>query len=158
MDARMGISSKSKSKILIYGILFLYFAGLIIFLSYNLLDGLISIHQETIFVGMILFMIFGLAIFQTLFSSINILYFTKDNEYILPLPLKPYQIILARTGVMLIIEYVIIFLLGLIPLVMYGVLTNAGILYYINDLLCYIITNFTNFVNKYNCYDYYEFC
>ena len=42
MDARMGISSKSKSKILIYGILFLYFAGLIIFFSYNLLDGLIS--------------------------------------------------------------------------------------------------------------------
>ena len=138
MDARMGISSKSKSKILIYGILFLYFAGLIIFLSYNLLDGLISIHQETIFVGMILFMIFGLAIFQTLFSSINILYFTKDNEYILPLPLKPYQIILARTGVMLIIEYVIIFLLGLIPLVMYGVLTNAGILYYIT-MICSVI-------------------
>ena len=83
-------------------------------------------------------MIFGLAIFQTLFSSINILYFTKDNEYILPLPLKPYQIILARTGVMLIIEYVIIFLLGLIPLVMYGVLTNAGILYYIT-MICSVI-------------------
>ena len=139
MDARMGISTKSKNKILIYGILFLYFAGLIIFLGYNLLDGLIAIHQETIFVGMILFMIFGLAIIQTIFSSINILYFTKDSEYLLPLPLKPYQIILARTNVMLIAEYVIIFLIGFIPLVMYGILTGAGIVYYLTMILSVIL-------------------
>ncbi len=139
MDARMGISTKSKNKILIYGILFLYFAGLIIFLGYNLLDGLIAIHQETIFVGMILFMIFGLAIIQTIFSSINILYFTKDSEYLLPLPLKPYQIILARTNVMLIAEYVIIFLIGFIPLVMYGILTGAGIVYYLTMILAVIL-------------------
>ena len=56
MDSRMGVSSKSNGKILLYGILFLYFAGLIIFLSYNLLDGLIAIHQEAIFVSLVLFM------------------------------------------------------------------------------------------------------
>ena len=139
MDARMGISTKSKSKIIVYGLLFLYFAGLIIFLGYNLLDGLIAIHQETIFVGMILFMIFGFAIIQTIFSSINILYFTKDSEYLLPLPLKPYQIILARTNVMLIAEYVIIFLIGFIPLVMYGILTGAGIVYYLTMILSVIL-------------------
>ena len=139
IDSRMGISTKSKSKIIIYGLLFLYFAGLIIFLGYNLLDGLIAIHQETIFVGMILFMIFGLAIIQTIFSSINILYFTKDSEYLLPLPLKPYQIILARTNVMLIAEYVIIFLIGFIPLAMYGVLTGAGIVYYVTMVLAVIL-------------------
>ena len=139
MDARMGISTKSKSKIIVYGLLFLYFAGLITFLGYNLLDGLIAIHQETIFVGMILFMIFGLAIIQTIFSSINILYFTKDSEYLLPLPLKPYQIILARTNVMLIAEYVIIFLIGFIPLVMYGILTGAGIVYYLTMILAVIL-------------------
>ncbi len=139
MDARMGISTKSKSKIIVYGLLFLYFAGLIIFLGYNLLDGLIAIHQETIFVGMILFMIFGLGIIQTIFSSITILYFTKDSEYLLPLPLKPYQIILARTNVMLIAEYVIIFLIGFIPLVMYGILTGAGIVYYLTMILSVIL-------------------
>ena len=139
MDAKMGISTKSKSKIIVYGLLFLYFAGLIIFLGYSLLDGLIAIHQETIFIGMILFMIFGLSIIQTIFSSINILYFTKDSEYLLPLPLKPYQIILARTNVMLIAEYVIIFLIGFIPLVMYGILTGAGIVYYLTMILAVIL-------------------
>ena len=48
MDARMGISTKSKSTIIVYGLLFLYFAGLIIFLGYNLLDGLIAIHLSLI--------------------------------------------------------------------------------------------------------------
>ena len=139
MDARMGISTKSKSKIIVYGLLFLYFAGLIIFLGYNLLDGLIAIHQETIFVGMILFMIFGLVIIQTIFSCINILYFTKDSEYLLPLPLKPYQIILARTNVMLIAEYLIIFLVGFIPLIMYGILTGAGIIYYLTAIFAVIL-------------------
>ena len=139
MDAQMGVSAKSKSKFLLYGLLFLYFAGLIIFLSYNLLDGLIQIQQEEIFIGMILFMIFGLAIVQTIFSSINVLYFTKDSEYLLPLPLKPYQIILARTNVMLISEYLIIFLVGCIPLIMYGILTGAGIVYYITMLLAVIL-------------------
>ena len=84
-------------------------------------------------------MIFGLAIVQTIFSSINILYFTKDNEYILPLPLKPYQIILARTNVMLIAEYAIIFLLGFIPLIMYGILTGAGMVYYITMVFAVIL-------------------
>ena len=139
MDAQMGVSAKSKSKFLLYGLLFLYFAGLIIFLSYNLLAGLIQIQQEEIFIGMILFMIFGLAIVQTIFSSINVLYFTKDSEYLLPLPLKPYQIILARTNVMLISEYLIIFLVGCIPLIMYGILTGAGIVYYITMLLAVIL-------------------
>ncbi len=139
MDAKMGMSTKSKSKILIYGFLFLYLAALIILFAYNLLKGLIAINQPNVFVAMILFVIFGVAIVQTVFSSINILYFTKDNEYLLPLPLKPYQIILARTNVLIIGEYIMIFFLGLIPLVMFGVLTGAGITYYILMLITILV-------------------
>ena len=141
MNMKMGISS-TKSKIvsnLIYAILLVYFAGIILFLSYNIIDGLKIIHQETTFIGMILFMVLGISVIQTIFSSINILYFTKDNEYLLPLPLKPYQIILARTNVMLIAEYVIIFLIGLIPLILYGILTGAGVLFYITMVLAVIL-------------------
>ena len=139
MNTKMGVGTKSKFKILAYVFLFLYFAAIIIGLSYNLLQGLIEINQASVFVGMILFMIFGLAIMQTIFSSINILYFTKDNEYILPLPLKPYQIILARTIVMLIGEYIFISLIGVIPLGLYGILTGAGVLYYILMILAIIL-------------------
>ena len=139
MDAKMGVSAKSKAKYLLYGLLFLYLAGLIVFLCYNLLDGLIQIQQEKVFIGMILFAILGVTTIQTIFSSINILYFTKDNEYLLPLPLKPYQIILARTNVMIIAEYAIIALVGLIPFIVYGIQTGANIVFYIKALLAVIL-------------------
>ena len=40
---------------------------------------------------------------------------------------------------MLIAEYVIIFLIGFIPLVMYGILTGAGIVYYLTMTLAVIL-------------------
>ena len=142
MSSGMGISNNGKSKIaskILYTILFIYLAGIIIFFSYNIIDGLKMIQQETVFVGMILFMVLAITAIQTIFSSINILYFTKDNEYLLPLPLKPYQIIFARTNVMLITQYLIIFLVGIIPLTLYGILTNANSTFYILMLISIVL-------------------
>ena len=140
MDAKMGVTSKnSKNKFILYGILFLYLAVLVTFFSYNLINGLITINQQTVFIGIILFIVFGVVIAQSILSSINILYFTKDSEYLLPLPLKPYQIILARTNVMLVVQFLIIALVGLLPLVIYGILTNASISYYILMLISVLL-------------------
>ena len=60
MNSNMGISINGKSKIaskILYAILFIYLAGIIIFFSYNVIDGLKMIQQETVFVGIILFMV-----------------------------------------------------------------------------------------------------
>lgn len=89
--------------------------------------------------GMILFGIISFASFQSIFSSINLLYFTKDSEYILPLPLKPYQIILARTIVLICLEYIIEVFIGLVPLTIYGIQTGARILYYISMIIGLIL-------------------
>ena len=142
MNTKMGMPSNSKSSYLskiLYTLLFLYIAGIIILFSYGMINGLKSIHQETTFIGLILFSILGITTIQSIFSSINILYFTKDNEYLLPLPLKPYQILLARTNVLIILEYIITILIGFIPLTLYGILTNIGILYYITMVISLIL-------------------
>lgn len=140
-NSKMGIqvgSQKKLSKIL-YFILILYLIGIFVFLSYNLIDGFIQIQQEEVFVGMVLFGIIGFAGFQSIFSSINSLYFTKDSEFILPLPLKPYQIISARTVVLILLEYIIEFFIGFVPLVMYGIQTGSGVLYYITMVISLIL-------------------
>ena len=142
MNTKMGMPSNVKGKYLskiLYTLLFLYLAGIIIILSYGMINGLKGIHQETAFIGLILFSILGITTVQSIFSSINILYFTKDSEYLLPLPLKPYQIILARTNVLIILEYIITILVGLIPLTLYGILTNMGILYYITMIISLVL-------------------
>ena len=140
-NSKMGIQTESKKKLpkVLYFMLILYLIAIFAFLSYNLIDGFIKIHQEKVFIGMILFGIIGFAAFQSIFSSINSLYFTKDSEFILPLPLKPYQIISARTIVLILLEYIIEFFIGFVPLVMYGYQTGSGILYYITMLIALIL-------------------
>ena len=129
----------SITKVLLYGLLFLYIIAIIGFLCYQLIGSLKSVNQETTFIGLILLMVLGVTVVQTLFSSINLLYFTKDTDSILPLPLKPYQIILARTNVIILVGYVIDFIIGLIPLIIYGIMLNCGIMYYISIILSLIL-------------------
>ncbi len=69
----------------------------------------------------------------------NIFYFSNDIEYVLPFPIKPRQIIMAKFNVILITEYVVGIVFGLVPLTIYGILTNANILYYIISLITLLI-------------------
>lgn len=140
MEAQTMGNNKSKlGMAFLYLFLIVYLGGIIGFLSYNVIDGLISIQQEAVFIGLILLMTIGFTLFQSIFSSINVLYFTKDSEYILPLPLKPSEIILARTNVIIIMEYIVELIISLVPLIIYGVMTGAGVIYYITMLIALIL-------------------
>ena len=133
MNTQMGMPSKSNkivSKIL-YAVLFLYLAAIVSLFSGGMVESLKIINQQEIFIGLILLVVTAFCVIQTIFSSINVFYFTKDNEYILPLPLKPYEIILARTNVLIITEYIVTVLIGFIPLLVYGVLTSVSMSYYL---------------------------
>ena len=137
MEAAASSKNKtnSKSMMILYAIVFLYLAGIVGFFSYNLVQGLIEIQQEEIFLGLILLAIGVFVLIQTIFSAISLLYYSKDNEYILPLPIKPSQIVMAKTNVLLITEYFIVAIIGLIPLIIYGILTTANIFYYITMII-----------------------
>ena len=133
MNTKLGMPSR-KNKIIskiLYLILFLYLTTIIVLFSSGMVESLKIINQQEIFIGLILLLVTTFCVIQTIFSSINIFYFTKDNEYILPLPLKPYEIILARTNVLIITEYIVTVLIGFIPLLVYGVLTSASMSYYL---------------------------
>ena len=129
---------RTTGMVILYIFMFLYLAGIIAVFSNGLIKELMAINQEQMFLGLILL---GIAIFiliQSIFSAINLLYYSKDNEYILPLPIKPSQIVAAKTNVLLITEYFIVGIIGLVPLVIYGILTSAGILYFISMLIVLI--------------------
>ena len=128
-----------KVKRLLYFILFAVLAGVVGLFSSNIIDVLKDLNQETSFIGIILFLVLILSIIQSVFSSVNMLYFTKDTEYILPLPLKPYQIIIARTNVIIIVQYFIEIIVGLIPLIVYGFKMNCGPMFYVPVLISLIL-------------------
>ena len=127
-------NKKTKNKIgmmLLYAILVVYIMGIFGVLSYQIINTLKQINQESIFIGLFLM---GIAIFiivQAMISATNVFYFSKDLEYILPLPLKPREIMISKFNVILITEYVIEFIFALVPIIIYGILTSGGILYYL---------------------------
>ena len=81
METAGGSKNKtnSKSMMILYAIVFLYLAGIVGFFSYNLVQGLIEIQQEEIFLGLILLAIGVFVLIQTIFSAISLLYYSKDN-------------------------------------------------------------------------------
>lgn len=98
-----------------------------------------TIEQEGVIVnliciaGSLLTFIFGMAV------VISVYYYTSDIEYLLPLPLKPYQIVAAKFTVTLLYEYLTVILFILPPLIGYGAAMHGGIVYWISMVLAILL-------------------
>lgn len=132
-------NSKKIGMLFLYLILVLYLAGIFGVISYGMITSLMAIGQQNVFIGIFFLAIAFLMVFQTVISGMNILYFAKDIEYVLPLPLKPREILMAKLNTILVTEYVTECIFGIVPLVLFGVLTGASALYYIAMLFVLIL-------------------
>lgn len=131
---------KSSTKmILLYAFLFLYLGAIFGVMSYSMIEGLIQIKQEQVFLSLFFLAISMLLLIQSIFTCMNVFYFSKDVEYILPLPLKPREIVIAKFNTILVTEYITEAIFGIIPLGIYGILTQAGIGYYIMTLASLLV-------------------
>lgn len=123
---------KIKSKIL-YLFIFVCFIPLLFSLfvvgkeGYNLLS---QMDQQGVVIGLvcaaagIMTFVFGLSIVLSVF------YYTSDIEYLLPLPLKPYQIVASKFTITLLYEYITTFVIVAPALVGYGIAAGAGFTYW----------------------------
>jgi hypothetical protein len=101
----------------------------------SMYDLFVQIHQEGVLLATgfayvsVLILVFGV------FYVINIFYFAQDIDFLLPLPIKPAQLISAKFCVTLLYEYltVIMFLLPLI--VAYGIKSSGGLLFFFYSFL-----------------------
>ncbi|MBQ1533666.1 MAG: hypothetical protein IIZ64_02485 [Erysipelotrichaceae bacterium] len=118
-------------RIVLYGLIFAYLIGVFGFLSYEILSGLIVLKQEEAFIGYILMAIITLVLFTTIISTMNVLYFSSDNRFVLPLPFKPLEVLSAKLNTLLVYVYMEEAMLGLIPMIMYGIMTKQNIIYYL---------------------------
>ena len=132
-------NNKNIGYIILYGILFLYLAGLIGIMSYGMIHMLASIGQEKVFLGLFFLVLAAFMLIQNIFSSLNVLYFAKDIEYLLPLPIKPREMVQAKLNTILITEYIMELIIGITPLIIYGILTGAGILYYFAMIIILLV-------------------
>lgn len=141
LDLKAGRKKLSPQLLLMIfvGICFLPMAVSIAYLVSAMFDSLAQIGQEGIVLslgtGVTAFIIFFFGIFYIL----NTFYFSSDVECLLPLPLKPWQIIGAKFLVTVIYEYLteILFMGPLI--IVYGVKSGGGILFYLYSIIVILL-------------------
>lgn len=74
-----------------------------------------------------------------IFFIMGVFYYSNDIELLLPLPLKPWQILGAKFTSVLVYEYMTQLVFFLPVLISYGIKDKANILYYIYGMIAYLL-------------------
>jgi len=137
---------KNKAQLIKKVVLFLVFAlafvPLVMAFGYMVsgaYDLLVPVGQEGVLLGLSLSLVSMVIFFFGLFYVISVFYFSKDIEFLLPLPLRPWEILGAKFLVALIYEYLseLVFLLPV--LVVFGLKSGGGVYYYLTCLAIFLI-------------------
>ncbi len=123
------------SKYIFFGLLFAYLIGVCSYGSYALLNNFIALGQEDAFIAILLMAIITLVMFTTIISCMNVLYFSDDNRFILPLPLKPLEVLSGKLNTLLVYVYMEELMVAIGPLCIYGYMTGKSFLFYPLGLL-----------------------
>lgn len=109
------------------------------YLSHHIINFLDKIGQPQIFLNIYLLIMAVIVIFQQILASINIYYFSKDLEYILPFPIKPIELLIGRFNMLVSISYITMILFAAVPLLIYGFIASTSLIYYPAMLIILII-------------------
>ena len=123
----------NKKSLMFWILVILIFA--ITYLSYEVMKFLVKINKPGIFIKSYFLFSSILIIFQTIMVCTNIFYFSKDIENIIHLPLKPVEILISKFNTIVFMLYSTEIIFILIPLIVYGVFINAGLLFLIKLIL-----------------------
>ena len=150
--------------VLIFVIIFGTISTIMGVASYYLTTELIKVNQAPVFINIVLLIMFIFLFSKSIFESLNNLYFAKDLKIFLRMPIKPIQLVRAKINNMIISEYVMELMLLLLPILVYGYLVKAGMVFYIyvtiillllpiipivlTSLIAAVIMRFTNFIKN----------
>ena len=111
--------------------LFLIVIISISFMSYKVIRFLKEINQATIFLNGCMMIISFIIVFQTIIICANNYYFSYDLNLLLPLPIKPKDILTAKFITIVLNIYLTELVFFLFPMIIYGIMTFGNLLYYI---------------------------
>ena len=109
------------------------------YLSFEVISYLVNIGQPVLFLNIFFLILMIIIIFQTILASINVYFFSKDLELILPMPIKMEELLISKFNAILINIYLSELIFALIPLIIYGICTYANLLYYFYLILILLI-------------------
>ena len=119
--------------------LIIIFESLIIDLSFKAIKWLDDRGQAILFLKIYLPIIATVFIFQAILICSNVFFFSKDLEYILPLPIKPKELLIAKFNNVVSMIYGIEALFLAMPLLIYGMVASKSIIYFLTMIITLII-------------------
>lgn len=131
--------TKSFGRILFFILIYGYVIGFMSYISYYTIGSLIKIGKPEIFFNLAFTILFGFGIIQSVIGSLNILYFSKDLEFLLPLPIMPKKIVISKLNCLVISQYMAAALLVLPGIIIYGNMLNLELTYYIIGILSLLV-------------------
>lgn len=111
----------------------------ITFLSFKLINWLDMAGQAILFLKAYLPIMASIFMFQAILICTNVFFFSKDLEYILPFPIKPIELLIAKFNNVISITYGMEAIFLLIPLIIYGIVAGESLLYFLVMSLILII-------------------
>ena len=125
---------KFNKKSMFFWLIAIVFLG-ITYVSHQIITFLVDCGQPEIFLNLYFFVLVVLLLFQTILVCANIFFFSKDIEKVLPMPLKPVELLLAKFNTLLCMLYISEGIFGLVPLTLYGLLSHAYFVFFIWEII-----------------------
>ena len=123
--------------------IFVWLIGIVMmaitYLSFELIKILVEINQATIFLNVFFLILNIIIIFHMILASMNVYFFSKELELILPLPIKSEELVISKFNTILINSYFTELIFAVLPLIIYGILTGSGILYYFYSMIVLLV-------------------
>ncbi|MDA8442770.1 MAG: hypothetical protein M0Z55_10405, partial [Peptococcaceae bacterium] len=104
----------------------------------NMYDSLATVGETGILLSLGITLSSFVIFFFGLFYCMNTFYFSDDIENLLPLPVKSAQILGAKFVVVTVFEYLTECIILLPLLIVYGIKSGDGLLYYLYGLLIFL--------------------
>lgn len=101
-------------------------------------DMLYKINQQGLIFTVGINFTFIFIFFFAIFYSLNVMYFSKDIENLLPLPLKPWHIIASKFTITLLYEYLTEAAILLPLFIIYGLKGHIGAIYYVYCVILFL--------------------
>lgn len=131
-------TNKINKKSIFVWLILIVMAG-ISFLSYEVINELVKVGQPILFLNIFFLLFMMIIIFQIILASTNVYFFSKDLEVLLPLPLKSEELLISKFNTIVVNLYFSELIFAFFPLIIYGICTYAGIIYYVYLFLILLI-------------------
>lgn len=101
------------------------------YISYKSISWLKSNGMPELFLTLYMMFTLFLLVLQTIAASSSVYFFSKDLEFILPLPVRPIELLVSKYNTLLIMLYSTEFVFSVLPFFLYGFMNYTGFKYFL---------------------------